>query len=37
MKVTNVHHRTYSIPIEKITELFDTLSGKNDKVWPVEK
>ncbi|RSC93654.1 hypothetical protein [Tenacibaculum singaporense] len=37
MKVINVHHRTYSISIEKITELFDTLSGKNDKVWPVEK
>ncbi|CAM1347405.1 hypothetical protein [Tenacibaculum crassostreae] len=37
MKVVNIHHRTYNVSLDKITDLFYTLSNTNDKVWPIEK
>jgi hypothetical protein len=37
MKVINIHSRIINQPINKIAELFETLSTETDKIWPKEK
>ncbi len=37
MKVLNIHKRTLNQPKNKISELLETLSTKNDRIWPKEK
>jgi len=37
MKVLNIHKRVINQPKEKVSELLETLSAKNDKIWPYEK
>lgn len=37
MQVLNTHIRIIDIPTEEIVSIFETLSTKNDKVWPLEK
>lgn len=37
MKVLNVHKRIIHQPKDKVTALLETLSTKNDRVWPKEK
>jgi hypothetical protein len=37
MKVLNIHKRTFNQPKEKLGELLEALSTKNDKIWPYEK
>jgi len=37
LKILNVHTRIISQPKAVISELFETLSSKNDQVWPTEK
>ena len=37
MKVLNIHKRVINHPKEKVSELLETLSTKNDKIWPYEK
>lgn len=37
MKVVNIHQRTIDQPKEKIVSLIETLSTKEDKVWPKEQ
>ncbi len=34
MKVLNVHKRMLQTPAEKVGELLDSLSAKDDKLWP---
>ncbi len=35
MKILNVQSRTIAQPLHKISPLFNTLSSKNDKIWPI--
>ena len=37
MKVLNIHTRIINQPKEVIDKLFETLSTKEDKIWPKEK
>ena len=37
MKIINIHKRVVDRPKEKIGELLDTLSSKNDRIWPAGK
>lgn len=37
MKVLNIHSREINQPKAKILDLFNTLSQKDDKMWPLEK
>ena len=37
MKVTNIHKRIISQPIDKVWPLLLTLSSKEDKIWPKEQ
>ena len=37
MKVLNIHSRKVNSPKHKLLELLDTLSTKEDKIWPIEK
>lgn len=36
MKVTNIHQRDYNQPVTVISEILDTLSTRNDRLWPNE-
>ena len=36
MRVINIHKRIIHQPKEKISKIFDSLSTKNDKLWPGE-
>ncbi len=36
MKVLNVHRRRYPASIAKLGEVMETLSGPNDRIWPLE-
>ena len=37
MKVVNIHKRCILQPKEKISEILDSLSTRNDQLWPKEK
>lgn len=37
MKVINIHQRIINQPKENVAILFETLSKKDDKIWPFEK
>lgn len=37
MEVTNIHKRTINQPKDKVLKLMETLSTKEDKIWPIEK
>ncbi len=37
MKVVNIHKRVINHPKEKVSELLETLSTKDDRIWPYEK
>lgn len=37
MKVLNIHQRTISQPLSVVATLIDTLSSKEDMIWPKEK
>ncbi len=37
MKVINIHKREINQPKERVSKLLDTLSSKNDELWPKEK
>jgi hypothetical protein len=37
MKVTNIHKRIISQPIDTVWPLLLTLSSKEDKIWPKEQ
>jgi hypothetical protein len=36
MKIRNIHQREYGQPSEVISEILDTLSSKNERLWPDE-
>ncbi|NOX89092.1 MAG: hypothetical protein GXO77_08700 [Calditrichaeota bacterium] len=37
MKIINIHKRTIRQPKEKIAKILDSLSSKDDRLWPNEK
>lgn len=36
MKVLNIHRREINSPKDEVLTLFNTLSQKDDKIWPIE-
>jgi hypothetical protein len=34
MRIVNLHRREYSIPMNELGRLLDSLSSKNDQLWP---
>jgi hypothetical protein len=37
MRVRNVHQRFLAVPPERLAPLFDSLSSRNDRLWPLEQ
>jgi hypothetical protein len=37
MKILNIHKRLIDRPKEEVSELLETLSTKDDRIWPYEK
>jgi len=37
LKVLNIHTRTINQPIREVSELLETISTENDKIWPKGK
>jgi hypothetical protein len=37
MRIESIHTRELPVPVQELGQILDTLAGRDDKIWPIER